>query len=254
MLIFGIEVDNSIGLPLFFLVGLYVALSPCLFPIMPLTVFRIMNKSVFDDSGQEQPPSRWMAIQWVIVLTSGILSTFMLAVLVSAYVWENLGFFLINLYLELTFLLGLLLIAMGLFLLFPILAESTFAKIPIPQRVTNSFQREEYRQLDLFLIGFGYSIIALPCAFPVFLVLLSIIPVTIQGGSLNLIIGMVLFSVGLFIPYLILVLVTAEARTRAASFLAERFRVVEIITGILIIVFGLLFIWPIFGGPYLFSL
>ncbi len=252
MFIFGIEVDNSIGLPLFFLVGLYVALSPCLFPIMPLTVFRIMNKSILDDSGQEHHPSRRIALQWVIILTSGILLTFVLAVLISVYIWANLGLFLINIYLELTFILGLLLIIMGIFLLFPILAESTFAKIPIPQRVTNSFQREEYRQLDLFLIGFGYSIIALPCAFPVFLVLLSIIPFI--GSSFNLLIGMVLFSVGLFLPYFILVLVTAEARTRAASFLAERFRVIEIITGILVIIFGLLFIWPSFGGPSLFSL
>lgn len=252
MLIFGIEVDESIGLPLFFLVGLYVALSPCLFPIMPLTVFRIMNKSVIDDSGEEQHPSRRIALQWVVILTSGILITFFLAVLISSYIWNQFGLFLIDIYKEITFLLGLILIAMGLFLLFPVLSELTFARIPIPQKLTNSFQRDEYRHMDLFLIGFGYSFIALPCSFPVFLVLLSILPYV--GNTFNLMIGMGLFSVGLFIPYLILVLVTAEARTRAASFLAEKFRVVEIITGILIIIFGLLFIWPIFGGPYIFTL
>lgn len=249
--IFGITFDESIGLPLFFLVGLYVALSPCLFPIMPLTVFRIMNKTIIDDSGQEQYPTRRMALQWVILLTSGILITFFLAILISAYIWNNLGFFLSDIFVELTFILGLVLIIMGLFLIFPVLAESTFARIPIPQRVTDSFQREEYRHLDLFLIGFGYTFIALPCAFPVFLILLSIIPLI--GNSLYLFIGMGLFAIGLLIPYLILVLVTAEARVRAASLLAERFRIVEIIIGILVIIFGILFIWPSFGGPYLFS-
>ncbi|MFX1507964.1 MAG: cytochrome c biogenesis protein CcdA, partial [Promethearchaeota archaeon] len=151
-----------------------------------------------------------------------------------------------------TFILGLLLVVMGIFLIFPILAERTFSRIPIPQRVTDSFQREEYRHLDLFLIGFGYTFVALPCAFPVFLILLSIIPLI--GNPLLLFIGMGLFALGLLIPYFILVLVTAEARVRAASLLAEKFRIVEIITGILVIIFGLLFIWPAFGGPYVFSL
>ncbi|MFX0014997.1 MAG: cytochrome c biogenesis CcdA family protein [Promethearchaeota archaeon] len=252
MFIFGIEVTESLGLPLFFLVGLYVALSPCLFPIMPLTVFRIMSKTVTDESGKEQQPSKKMVFQWVIILTSGIIITFFLAIFISAYVWTNLGFFLSDIFIELTFLLGILLIVMGLFLIFPVLGEFTFARISIPQRVTNSFQREEYHNLDLFLIGFGYTFIALPCAFPVFLILLSIIP--LFGNSFSLLIGMGLFSLGLFIPYLILVLVTAEARTRAATLLAEKFRIVEIITGIFVIIFGLLFIWPSFGGPYLFSL
>jgi len=252
MEIFGIPVDESIGLPLFFLVGLYVALSPCLFPIMPLTVFRIMNKSIIDDSGQQQLPTRRKAFEWVILLTSGILITFFLAILISAYIWTNLGSFLSDVFIELTFILGLLLIMMGIFLVFPKLAELTFARIPIPQKVTDSFQREEYRNLDLFLIGFGYTFIALPCAFPVFLIILSLIPFI--GNPLFLFVGMGLFALGLLIPYFILVLVTAEARIRAASLLAERFRIVEIITGILVIIFGLLFIWPAFGGPYIFAL
>lgn len=251
MQIFGINVDESVGLPLFFLVGLYVALSPCLFPIMPLTVFRIMSKSITDNTGREQFPTRRLVLQWVVLLTAGILITFFLAILISSYVWSNLGSFLIGTYRETTFILGLFLIIMGIFLLFPILEELTFARIPIPQQITNSFQREEYRNLDLFLIGFGYSFIALPCALPVFLVLLTVIPFV--GNIVNLVIGIVLFYIGLLIPYLILVFVAAEARNRAASFLAEKFRIIEVITGVLIIIFGLLLILPSFGGPSVFS-
>lgn len=252
MLIFGVQVDESIGLPLFFLVGLYVALSPCLFPIMPLTVFRIMNKKIIDDTGQEQYPTRRMALQWVVLLAAGIILTFFVAILISAHIWTYFGLFLINVYKELTFLLGVFLIAMGFFLLFPILSEKTFARIPIPQRVTKTFYREEYNQLDLFFLGFGYTFIALPCAFPAFSVLFSIVPFI--GSSFQLLIGMGLFATGLFIPYFILVFVAAEARNRAASFLAEKFRLIETFTGILVISFGLLFVWPTFGGPYLFSL
>ncbi|MFX1517714.1 MAG: cytochrome c biogenesis protein CcdA [Promethearchaeota archaeon] len=239
--IFGIPFDESFGLTLFFLVGLYVALSPCLFPIMPLTVFRIMNKPISDDLGQRKLPTRRKAFEWVILLTSGILITFFLVILISAYIWTNVGSFILESHLILTIILGLLLIAMGIFLIFPRLAELTFARIPIPQRVTDSFQREEYRNLDLFLIGFGYTFVALPCAFPAFLILLTIIPFI--GNPLFLFLGMGLFALGLLIPYFILVLVTAEARIRAASLLAERFRIVEIITGILVIIFGLMFIW-----------
>lgn len=252
MYIFGVQVDESIGLPLFFLVGLYVTLSPCLFPIMPLTVFRVMNKPIIDAVGQKQHPTRRMALQWVIILTSGIFLTFFLTVLISTYVWENLGSFIGDINSGITFFLGIFLIIIGIFLLFPVLAEKTYTRIPIPQRVTNSFQREEYRQIDLFLIGFGYTFVALPCAFPVFLLLMSVIPVI--GNSLYLFVGMGLFYIGLFLPYLVLVLVTAEARIRAASILAEKFRVIEVITGIFIIIFGFLFLLPSLGGPDIMSL
>ncbi|MHA1237418.1 MAG: hypothetical protein ACTSQ9_07155, partial [Candidatus Hodarchaeales archaeon] len=55
-------------------------------------------------------------------------------------------------------------------------------------------------------------------------------------------IGMGVFGVGLFIPYLILVFVTAETRTRVASRLAENFRKIEIVMGFLIVLFGIIFL------------
>ncbi len=252
MIIFGIPIDESIGLPIFFLAGIYVALSPCLFPIMPLTVFRIMSKSIVTEDGEEYESTRKIAIQWVVLLTSGILVTFIAAILIMTYIWSFLGLFLIKHFITLTFILGVLLVLMGLFLLFPVLSEKTFAKIPVPQGVSNIFHKEEIKQLDIFLIGFGYSFIALPCAAPAFISLLSIS--SIYGNSLSLMIGIGLFSIGLATPYLILVLVTAEARLRLTSLFTENFRIIEVFIGIVIIIFGLLFIWPSFGGPIVFSL
>lgn len=252
MLIFGIEIDESIGLPLFFLAGLYVALSPCLFPIMPLTVFRIMSKSIVSDEGENDYFTRRTAIKWVALLTSGILVTFVVAILIMSYIWDFFGIFLINQYIELTFILGVILILMGFFLVIPFLSEKTFAKIPVPQGVSNIFQKEEIKHLDLFLIGFGYSFIALPCAAPAFITLLGIS--SVYGNSLSLAIGIGLFATGLFIPYFLLVLVTAEARTRLTALFTKNFRIIETIIGLIIIIFGFLFIWPSFGGPILFSL
>ncbi|MHA1975272.1 MAG: cytochrome c biogenesis protein CcdA [Candidatus Hodarchaeales archaeon] len=252
MYIFGIFIDDSIGLPLFFLSGIYVALSPCLFPIMPMTIFRIMSKDVTDSEGNLLYPSRKLALRWVSILVGGILFTFISVALIIMYLWVEIAIQINYLYRPFTFLLGIILLLMGAFIIFPKLSEKTFARIPIPLKISNIMAREEYKQLDLFLIGFGYSIIALPCAFPVFLALLTIIIST--ANPIFTMTGLSLFSIGLFIPYLILVFVTAEARVRAARVLAERFRVVELITGIVIFIFGLLFLWPAFGGPYLFAL
>ena len=208
-----------------------------------------MNKSVLDDYGEETYVTRVTVLKWVIALTSGVLVSFLAAMIIGAYIWSYLGLFLIQLYQPLTLILGIILVTMGFFLLFPVLGEKTFARIPIPERVSNLFDREEFIYMDLFIIGLGYSFVALPCAFPVFTILLSLIPAI--GGSFSFLIGLVLFSIGLFLPYLALVFVTAEARAIAAQKFAERFRIVEIITAILVFIFGLLFILPTFTGQYI---
>jgi cytochrome c-type biogenesis protein len=241
---------SVVELSLFFAAGLYVALSPCLFPIMPLTIFRIMSKATLDDNDQSQQPSRIMALQWVILLTMGILVTFLLVMLLATLIGNAFGFFFISNFILFSFILGVLLLLMGIFFLFPQLGEKTYAKIPIPQKLI-AIQRDEYNQFDLFLIGFGYSFIAFPCAFPAFGVTLPI--VAANANFLFTLAGMSLFALGLFIPYLILVLVTAETRTRAASLLAENFRKIEVGIGILVILTGLILMWPFFGGPALFA-
>ena len=252
MYIFGIDIPDSIGLPLFFLSGLYVALSPCLFPIMPMTIFRIMSKNITDSEGKMVLPSRRLSLLWVSILVSGILITFVSVTLIIMYVWEEFGIQIINLRGLFSYLLGFILIIMGIFILFPKLSEKTFARIPIPQQVSNLMVREEYHHWDLFLIGFGYSFIGLPCAFPVFLTLISFI--LSIANPIYTFIGLSLFGLGLYIPYLILIFITAEARIQAASKLSEKFRVVELITGLLIFIFGCLFLWDAFAGTSFFSL
>lgn len=240
---------SVVELPLFFAAGLYVALSPCLFPIMPLTIFRIMSKTDLDDNDQSQQTSRILALQWVILLTMGILVTFLLVMLLATLIGNAFGVFFIRNFIFFSFLLGILLLVMGIFLLFPQLGEKTYAKIPIPQKLM-TIQRDEYSHFDLFLIGFGYSFIAFPCAFPAFGITLPLIAA--NANFLFTLSGMSLFALGLFIPYFILVLVTAETRSRAASLLAENFRKIEIGLGILVIITGFVLMWPFFGGPVLF--
>ena len=240
MILQSLELSHLIGLANFFLIGLYVALSPCLFPIMPMTIFRIMNTNMKDSEGNSGSPSRIMVLRWVIILVSGIFVVFSVLGFIAVFIWTGLGLELINLNRQFSLLMGVILMIIGIFIIFPQLSERTFAKIPIPQGVSNIMIREEYKQLDLFIMGLGYSIIAFPCAAPAFLTLLG--TSVVVSTFLDLLIGMIVFGIGLFIPYLILVFVTAETRTRVASQLAGNFRKVEIVLGSLIILFGLLFL------------
>ncbi|MHA2164300.1 MAG: cytochrome c biogenesis protein CcdA [Candidatus Hodarchaeales archaeon] len=235
-----LDISDLFGLPFFFLAGLYVALSPCLFPIMPMTIFRIMNTDMKDSEGNKINPSRKMVLRWVSMLVLGILTTFAIVTFIGLYVWSGLGLELISLYRPLSLLMGIILVAMGIFIIFPQLSEMTFAKIPIPQGVSNIMVRDEYKQLDLFIMGLGYSVIAFPCASPVFISMFGVL--VSVGNLLYMVVGMGAFGIGLFIPYLILVFVTAETRTRVASKLSENFRKIEIVMGLLIVFFGIIFL------------
>ena len=240
MLLQAFEFSDLLSLPFFFLAGLYVALSPCLFPIMPMTIFRIMNTDMKDSEGRIVNPSRKLILRWVSLLVFGILVTFTTVTFVGMFVWRGLGIELISLYRPLSFLMGLLLVTMGIFIIFPQLSELTFAQIPIPQKVSSVMVRDEYKKLDLFIMGLGYSIIAFPCASPVFVSMFGIL--LSVGNLLYMLLGMGIFGVGLFIPYLILVFVTAETRTRVASKFTENFRRIEIVMGFLILLFGFIFL------------
>ena len=140
----------------------------------------------------------------------------------------------------LSLILGIILIIMGTFIIFPVLSEITFARIPIPQKITNLMVHEEYKQFDLFVLGLGYSIIAFPCAAPVFISMFVFLQQT--ANIISIFVGLAFFGVGLFVPYLILVFVTAETRVRIANKLAEHFRKIEVVMGVLIALFGVIFL------------
>ena len=236
-----ISYEPSLGLLNFFFSGLYVALSPCLFPIMPLTLFRILDKKILDEMGEEHLPTRKIALQWVMLITSGIVTTFAIILILLNFFQITFSLFLINNYAFFSFLLGVILFVLALFVLFPQLSEKTFSHIPIPQGINQFFDREEYKALDLYLLGFGYSFIAFPCAAPVFIGLFF---VGVSTDFISILVGMFLFAIGVSIPYLILVMVTSEARIRVAQYLAKKFRIIEVVVGILMILISLMLISP----------
>ena len=255
--IFGLGVSSTIGFPLFFFVGLYVALSPCLFPIMPITILNIMRKqeekdsSEIDSSFKEVLPKksnlRMKAFSWIFMLWSGILFSFGIFALIGVFI----GSYLIQNYLLLNLIFGIILIIMGYIILSPKLEEIFFARIPIPDFVQKQMQKEEYSGLDLFTLGAFYSIIALPCSGPVFIALIPLI-ISFNNQIISLF-SLSLFAIGLLLPYLLLIMVTTETQSKFIQGVRNHYNIVKIITGILIILVGGLLAWPYFGGPILFT-
>jgi len=239
-----LTISSAIGLPLFFLIGLFVALSPCLFPIMPLTLLHVLNKSAEHDANDETDQSsnkhiqRRLAIGWVTALWSGILFSFIIFALIGVVI----GAFLIQYYVTLNFLFGLILLGLGIIILYPQLENYTFARIPVPNRAQRLMDKEEFSNVDLFALGSGYSFIALPCAGPVFLVMLPLIIGT--ANPFFTLAAILLFGIGLYLPYLGLVLVTTEARIRFISIIRERYIIVKNLTALFIVFIGFLLIRP----------
>lgn len=255
--IFGLGISSTLGFPLFFLVGLYVALSPCLFPIMPITILNIMrkdnekNSDSSNDTVGELDSSNISkgnsSLNWIFMLWSGILFSFGIFALIGAYI----GSFLIQNYILFNFIFGVILIVMGYIIVIPKLEEIFFSRIQIPNFIQKQMLKEEYSGFDLFTLGAFYSIIALPCAGPVFIALIPLI-ISFNNQLISLF-SLFLFALGLLIPYLILIFVTAQTQTKFINKVRSSYGLIRGITGVLIIIVGGLLVWPYFNGPVLFT-
>ena len=257
-IVFGLEVSSAIGLPLFFLVGLYSALSPCLFPIMPLTLFRILSKQSKgsklgedkikgDDSNEGFVGKRLEVLYWSFLLWSGILFSFEIFSLIGIII----GFILIQYYVLLNLIFGVIIVILGIIILIPKFHVNIFSRIPVHNKLYSLLLKEKKLDIDIFALGFFYSIISLPCAGPTFLAVLPLIVGTVN--PLYKLIGLLLLAIGLLVPYLVLILLTNEARSKFINKIQQKYSLIKAIMAIFLIVIGLILIWPFFGGPIIFS-
>ncbi|MHA2085773.1 MAG: cytochrome c biogenesis CcdA family protein [Candidatus Thorarchaeota archaeon] len=214
-------------------VGFYVAISPCLFPLLPLFLIRNLNST----------NSRKHSLLITAVLVIGILSS--LAVYtVIIYIIGGAIFFLDN-QLLLQAILGTIIVFFGIVTISQRLKDILgFSSLNIkehPEKPTGLW--------SVFTVGLGYSIIAAPCTGGAILGAFGIFAYqTIPLAPLLLFLAM---SLGVAIPYLALALVTGETRTRLTLTLANSARKIEIAVGILLIIVGFLLITPYYGLPIL---
>ena len=207
--------------------GLFIAVSPCLFPLLPL--FLINSLQTADSRG------RSVVVTAVLVL--GILSSVAFFIAIAGFI----GSFLIDFYIEFQAILGLLIVFLGI-----VMMSSTLQKkLRLGSLSLRSQPTAPSNLLNVFVVGLGYSMLAAPCSGPAILG-----TVALFGAEANLFIILLLFivfSIAIAIPYFLIAVVTGEARMRMAMTISNQARKIELIAGTILIVIGFLLFVQLFG-------
>ena len=172
-----------------FFAGITTSFQPCLFPLLPS--YLSYKTHVEEDRRQGFYSS--------VYLTLGIMVVFLSLTLLIKLGSAGLAGFLTSYFLPFNTLMALLLFFLGIIMLIGFNLPFTSRG---PELASRMLSKVEEDQLSTsFFMGLGYTLIAAPCAAPVFLALLPLI-VTID--FMTAIIIMVIFSIGAGIPFLII--------------------------------------------------
>jgi len=207
--------------------GLFIAVSPCLFPLLPLFLINSLQSA----------DSRGRSVVVTAVLVLGILSSVAFFIAIAGFI----GSFLIEFYIEFQAILGLLIIFLGL-----VMMSSTLQKrLRLGSLSLRSQPTTPTNLLNVFVVGLGYSLLAAPCSGPAILG-----TVALFGAETNLFIILLLFiilSIAIAIPYLLIAVVTGEARIRMAMTISSQARKIELVAGTILIIIGFLLFIQLFG-------
>ena len=217
--------------------GLYIAISPCLFPLLPLFLMNSLQAS----------DSRKRSLLVTSALVAGILVSVGFYALL-AFTISSIGMFIATSFWDLQLVLGFVILFFGIVMISDRLRNtlrlSRLSMHGKPSKPSNLGQ--------VFLTGLGYTLLAAPCAGPAIIALVGIFG-TITN-PLFLVLVFLMVSIIIAIPYFAIALVAGEARTALAMSISNRTRTVEIVTGVILIILGLFMILqhPIFGLYLLF--
>ncbi|NHI88575.1 MAG: hypothetical protein EAX87_03570 [Candidatus Thorarchaeota archaeon] len=207
--------------------GLYIAVSPCLFPLLPLFLINSLQSA----------DSRGRSALVTAVLVLGILSSVGFFVLIAGFI----GSFLIEYYIEFQAIMGLIILFLGFVMISTTLQE----KLGFTSLNLRSQPTAPTNLLSVFLVGLGYSLLAAPCSGPAILGTIALF-----GAESDFLIIALLFlvlSIAISIPYFLIAAVTGEARMRMASTISQQARKIELIVGIVLAFIGLLLFIQLFG-------
>ena len=217
--------------------GLYIAISPCLFPLLPLF---LMNSLQVSDSRKRS-----------LVVTSALVAGILVSVAFYAFIAyfiSSIGMFLLTSFRDLQAILGVFILLFGLVMfsdrLRNALRLSRLSMHGKPSKPSNLKQ--------VFGTGLAYTLLAAPCAGPAILGLIGIFG--LQTNPFVLLLLFIFVAIVIAIPYYAIALVAGEARTGLAMSISSRARTIEIVTGVILILLGLFMILqhPIFGFYLLF--
>ncbi len=220
----GVLITKLVGV---FGSGLYIAISPCLFPLLPLFLLNSLKSA----------DSRKRSVLATAVLVIGILSS--LAIFMSI-AWL-IGALLIDYYIRIQAILGLIIIFLG-----TITMSSTLKnRLGISSLNLRSQPSAPSNLLSVYLVGLGYSLLAAPCSGPAIFGVIALFGA--ETGFLVPILLFIVLSIAVSIPYFTIAIVTGEARMRMAMSISTHARKVEIAAGVILIAIGLLLFSQLFG-------
>lgn len=184
-----------------FIAGISTTFQPCLFPLLP-TYFSFMSNS--NDSVRQSFLNS-------IFLTSGIILIFSLLAIFVKLSFLGLSSFLFRYSVEFNFIMAIFLV---------ILALTMISGISIPsssriQQFSYVFL-EKYKDNNFtsFILGVAYSLMAAPCAAPIFLALIPLINVINPTTALF---AMMTYSIGAGLPFIFVGLLLPEMRNNFAN-------------------------------------
>lgn len=220
---FFIQLGASFG------AGLYVAISPCLFPLLPLFLIRTLQS--------ENSRARSVLVTTILIL--GILTSIGIFAIISGFI----GLFLIQNFRLIRAILGVVITIFGILMM----SEQLKIKLGLGALSLKSQPSAPKSLGSVYVIGLGYTLMAAPCAAP------ALISVFLLFGTQSTILGIILMylavCIGVAIPYLAIALVTGEARIRMATTISNSARRIELVVGLILVVIGIILILPYFGFP-----
>ncbi len=225
-----IEITSLLGAALFS--GLYVAMSPCLFPLLPLYLMRSLNSA---DS-----------VRRSLIVTTALVLGILTSIAFFAVVAGIIGTFLIQHFTQVQVVLGFILIILGIFTA----SQRLRQKLRITSMSVSSQPTTPTGLVSVYIVGLGYSMLAAPCIWPTLTATFLLFGT--QANLAVLILMFLVIAIAVAAPYIAIAVVTGEARTRLTMSMSKHSRKIEIGAGVLLIIIGIILILPIFGVTLLY--
>lgn len=219
---------------IYYLAGIIVAFSPCLFPVLPTFLTYISAKK----------SARSRAFIASLLFSLGLTLSFITYSLMGVFAKE-LIMPLLTLSLEnIVTSFGVLLIALGISMFTPF--KDIMSRISAP---TLKLKRSSL--LDALVLGFLFSLLAAPCAAGSILAIVAGVILTSSGEFMSALITAVIqilfYSMGASTPFIILGALTQGISKKIHRRLSKSFLVKynEPIMGILLIIYGIATLWSV---------
>lgn len=216
-------------LSVMFSLGVLSSLSPCFFPLFPSFLAYIA----------EVENSIRRGFIAGLACSFGILISFMIyGFSASLLVQPILAYGSL-----LRYLFGIGIMILGVVMITPL--KRIFFKIRPPKSL-----HKLRGILGAFILGFLFTIIAAPCATPLFLS--AILLALTLGSLLNVIIALLVFSFGASLPFIAASLLVSAAKNFVIRSYGKFSRLFEQISALTLILTGLLLLFSAFGLPSIF--